>query len=555
MNSQALLRTKTCLPLLLLTLLAACGGGGGGGSGGSTISSLSGTVMDGYITGATVCLDLNNNGKCDGGEPSTTTGANGSYTFNYTTTALSTLNVIATVPVGATDSDNPGTPIASAYQLLAPATQPLVLSPLTTLVSQYVVANPGITATNAASSVVAALGLPSSTNLFQDYVGTNNTAVHNVAKVVNTVVQNSNLGSTPTKDSLNAAVSVAATYTSAATAASSTNIGSLISSATVAAAGANGNLINSAPTPTYTSANLSLFTQLNAIRKNAGAGALVQNSALDTAALNHTNYLINHNLVADAAYLTSAVSGVTPTISGGHYENSSLSAYSGTTPLARTTAAGYSGASVNELISFGAASVTECSASIENSVYHLVALISPFYDLGLAYNAPNSGGSVCDIELGISTASGQYPPSGSFVSYPANAQTGVPPKFYNQAESPVPAADLAFVGHPVVMSLYNQTNKSLLGSDIVVSAFTLTGSSAVASRVLAQSGVGASGITLTVDENISAPGILVLLPTSPLAANTTYTVNFSATVKHITTTGIQDTPVSKTWSFSTGSQN
>jgi uncharacterized protein YkwD len=547
MNAQSMIGTKTFLPLLLLTLLASCGGGGGGGSG-STTSSLSGVVMDGYITGATVCLDLNNNGKCDSGEPSTTTGANGSYTFTYPTTSLSNLNVIASVPVGATDSDHPGTTIATAYQLLAPATQPLVVSPLTTLVSQYMAAS-GVSAQSAASSVVATLSLDSSTNLFSNYLSssnTANTALHNVAQVVNAVVQNSNLGTTPTKASLNAAVSVAATYVSAATV-TNANIGSILSTATVAAAGVTGSLINSAPTPSYTSGNLTLFNQLNAIRQNAGAGAVAQNTTLDTAAANHSNYLINNNLVANAAYLATAVSGVSPTILGGHYEDSSRSGFTGSTPLARTMAAGYLGASVNELISFGSANVTDCSASIENSVYHLIQLISPFYEVGLSYNAPTGSGSVCDIELGVSTASGQYPPSGSWVFYPANGQTGVAPTFYNQAESPVPAADLPLAGHPIVMSLYNQTNKSLLGSDIVVNSFSLTGASAVASRVLAQSGVGASDITLTVDTNISAPGILVLLPTSPLTPNTSYTVNFSATVKGIS--------VAKTWLFTTGSAN
>ncbi len=44
----------------LTMLLSACGGGSS-----NSDSSISGTVIDGYIEGAKVCLDANNNGLCD----------------------------------------------------------------------------------------------------------------------------------------------------------------------------------------------------------------------------------------------------------------------------------------------------------------------------------------------------------------------------------------------------------------------------------------------------------------------------------------------------------
>lgn len=85
-------------------------------------------------------------------------------------------------------------------------------------------------------------------------------------------------------------------------------------------------------------------------------------------------------------------------------------------------------------------------------------------------------------------------------------------------------------------------------SDIVLNTFTLDSlGSPVSARVLAQSGVLSSGATLTTDANISRPGILVLLPTAPLSANTLYTVTFSASVKGVA--------VTKTWSFTTGNMN
>lgn len=553
MSSQLMLGIKRALFMVTLSLLAACSGGGGSSSSATTPSanttSISGTVMDGYIFGATVCLDLNGNGICDANEPTTISGTNGSYSFAVSPgTNLSNLNVIAQVNVGAIDSDNPGTRVASPFQLLAPATQPLVVSPLTTLVSQYMAANPGLSAQGAATQVVTVLGLPTTANLFEDYVADSNTALQNVAQLVNAVIQNSNLGTAPTQASLKIAIDVAAAYATTAYTATG-SISNLLNTATVAAASATGSIISNIPPPSDSSQdNLALFTQLNSIRQASGAGMVVQSPDLDTAASNHANYLVNNNLVTDVTYLNSTVDGIL----GGHYEDSGTPGYTGSTPQARATTAGYelgTTGTVSELLSFGAASGTACGASIEDSVYHLVQLISPFVEMGLSFNGGSGSGPVCDIELGISSSeSGQLPASGNWVSYPSDGQTNVAPKFYNQAESPVPAPDLQFAGHPIVISMYNQSNPSLNVTDIILDTFTLTsGGTPVSTRVLAQSGVTTIGTALTADANISGPGILVLLPTSPLNANTVYTVTFSATVKGVA--------VRKSWSFKTGSMN
>ncbi len=44
--------------------------------------SFGGIVVDGYISGATVCLDLNSNDLCDNSEPSTTSDENGIFSFS-----------------------------------------------------------------------------------------------------------------------------------------------------------------------------------------------------------------------------------------------------------------------------------------------------------------------------------------------------------------------------------------------------------------------------------------------------------------------------------------
>lgn len=304
-------------------------------------------------------------------------------------------------------------------------------------------------------------------------------------------------------------------------------------------------------------------TELNTIRQNAGAGALTQNLLLDAAAASHANYLVNNGLV-NPAYLTSIHSGIL----GGHWEDpdpaTQLPGYTGSTPEARATAAGYSVGSVSENLSIGATTSTDCTASIENSVYHLIQFISPFSDMGLSFNAGGAGGSVCAIELGVSgTGSARFPAAGSWVSYPANAQTNVAPRFYNRAESPSPASDLDGVGHPIAFSLYNNADSlALAAADIVLHTFTLettSGPVAVPARILAQPGVTTDGTALTSDSNILKPGFLVLLPESPLVQNTNYTVTFSATATVTVMVNGVSTPtpvnVDKSWTFTTGALN
>jgi hypothetical protein len=304
-------------------------------------------------------------------------------------------------------------------------------------------------------------------------------------------------------------------------------------------------IVTSVPAATYTSTdNTAISNQITSIRQGIGAGLLPQNTPLDKAANNHANFLVNNNLV-NAAYLTSSYGGIL----GGHYENSTLPGYTGTSPQARATAAGYAG-TVTELMTFGAASGTDCMASLDDSVYHLIDLISPFIDLGIEFNAGNVSGSVCAIELGVgSTTLGQLPAAGSLVFYPDAGQVNIPPTFYNQAEVPVPAPDLPSSGHPVVVSLYTLATPSLNGSDIVIHTFSITpsGGAALGVRVLVNTGVTSDGPTLTVDNVIPGAGFVVLLPTAPLVANTLYNLSFTATIK--------GQVVSKTWSFTTGIAN
>ena len=293
-------------------------------------------------------------------------------------------------------------------------------------------------------------------------------------------------------------------------------------------------------------ANGSAFDLINQIRSGAGAGKLMQSSALDLAAKSHTGYFMqNSNL--DGAYIGATHEGVL----GGHYEDPANLGFYGKTAQERATKAGYAG-KARELISFGAANSVDCIESLENSVYHLAQIISPLYvDVGISFESSSAGGTVCSIELGLpGTTLGQLPAAGSVAIYPYAGQTAVAPTFYNRAEAPIPAPDLNSAGHPVAVSLYSMAAPALVGSDIVINEFsmkTVNGGTPVAVRVLAKSGVTSNmpgGPALSTDDAIADAGVVFLLPTAPLAVNTTYKVTFAATLK--------GTAVTKDWSFTTG---
>jgi len=120
---------RIAIALTSLGLLAACGGGGGNGMAARVIS---GTVIDGYIEGATVCLDVNSNLICDPGEPSSKTDKDGFYSIAYSG-SLDGLLVLAVVPVGAIDSELGE--IKQAFDLMSPAENALTVTPITTLVA------------------------------------------------------------------------------------------------------------------------------------------------------------------------------------------------------------------------------------------------------------------------------------------------------------------------------------------------------------------------------------------------------------------------------------
>lgn len=162
-------------------------------------SSLTGKAADGYLASAKVCLDLNGNRKCDNGEPSATTGPDGDFTINASTSDVNSATILVEVIAGVTeDKDNPGVKVTKAYSMSAPAGYKFV-SPITTLV-QAEVEKSGGSVSNAEAVLKARLG--TEIDFEDDYVAGQSDAeksadfqaqykkLHQVAQVVATIIRN-----------------------------------------------------------------------------------------------------------------------------------------------------------------------------------------------------------------------------------------------------------------------------------------------------------------------------------------------------------------------------
>jgi hypothetical protein len=166
------------LTLGLVAALAGCGGGAGGDDsedrggddgGPATVEriSFSGLVADGYLDGATVCLDINVNKICDDGEPSTTSSTGGVFEItDATQEQRDTYPLLVEVVVGTTiDEDNEGVVLTKPLTLTAPVGYSFV-SPLSTMVQNEV--EGGATSSAAEQAVQEKLG--TTLSLDEDYI-------------------------------------------------------------------------------------------------------------------------------------------------------------------------------------------------------------------------------------------------------------------------------------------------------------------------------------------------------------------------------------------------
>jgi hypothetical protein len=126
------------------------------------------TTVASTYAGATVCVDLNANGQCDQGEPSTTSKSDGTFLLGIPA-ADTGKNLVAMIPTTATNNGAPVTQRmalrVNSGQIAAATVSPLApvsiaVTPLSTELSRMV-ENDGMTFTSAAAALAQRLGVSS----------------------------------------------------------------------------------------------------------------------------------------------------------------------------------------------------------------------------------------------------------------------------------------------------------------------------------------------------------------------------------------------------------
>ncbi|MGZ8357465.1 MAG: hypothetical protein ACXWVF_12685, partial [Telluria sp.] len=174
MSNAVIYPKRTSLAVAVAFALSGCGGGGSSPApvtpppappvtpAPPQTTSLNGVVVDGYISGATIFIDTNNNYIIDAGESSATTDASGRYALTFTGSAAD-LNGKRLRMTGGTDTSTQQ-PFTHAMSALVSdvATKPFVpVSPLSTIVDAMVASGavPGIA--QAREALAKVLGLSS----------------------------------------------------------------------------------------------------------------------------------------------------------------------------------------------------------------------------------------------------------------------------------------------------------------------------------------------------------------------------------------------------------
>ncbi|MDA8414548.1 MAG: hypothetical protein M0023_12290 [Desulfobacteraceae bacterium] len=166
----------TIAALLTVGLIAGCGGSG---STPASSAAVSGKVADGYLVGATVFMDKNNNYQLDAGEPHTTTDANGAYTLmNVDPADVGKYPIVAMAIKGQTTDLETG-PVSDSYVLSMPAAAVFgthssnFISPMSTLIREKmspIPNRPAMTLTEAMAQLRNQMNLPAGIDMMADYV-------------------------------------------------------------------------------------------------------------------------------------------------------------------------------------------------------------------------------------------------------------------------------------------------------------------------------------------------------------------------------------------------
>ncbi len=175
------MKSKIILAMVAVgVLLTGCGGGGASND---NVTTVTGKVIDGYLVGAKVCIDQNQNNLCDAGELSTTTTSGGEYSFDIFSSNKDKYPIVAEILTSTIDEDD-GLTVAKPYNLIAPAGM-YNITPITDMIFHQIKNNN--TSLEIAKTEISTMLNMDKEILTDDYV-LNPTAtmnsLHDIAKVI-----------------------------------------------------------------------------------------------------------------------------------------------------------------------------------------------------------------------------------------------------------------------------------------------------------------------------------------------------------------------------------
>jgi|GEM_PF-721439 len=238
------------------------------------------------------------------------------------------------------------------------------------------------------------------------------------------------------------------------------------------------------------------LTEVNRTRQLVGLPTVVINAQLNQAAQAH------------ADYLQANVNGIS------HDETPGLPGFTGATPSARLSAAGYAYSAMNEVISGGDTSGQKAVQGLVQAIYHRFGILAPAVaEVGIGQGAALGKFPNVVIEFGATFANAVTMPQGWLGTYPVDGQTGVVRDFLSDTESPDPVASQNRVGYPV--SIHAAANDTLL-----VTSFTL--------KPVGGAPVQVQLLNYPADAHVPASAAAIV-PLSVLDYGTAYQADFSGT--------------------------
>jgi uncharacterized protein YkwD len=285
--------------------------------------------------------------------------------------------------------------------------------------------------------------------------------------------------------------------------------------------------------PTYVAASQQMraFNALAAFRTSLNLGPVNQNTKIDMAAQNHSDYVALNN------------GGATP-----HDEVAGKPGFTGVTVADRLVSAGYATTTAGEVIGWTGANAdaAEVIEGLSATVYHRVLMMTQQWtDVGIAPPVNSDVGRPAYIDFGYQTTKQNV--AGDYVGvYPANGQTAI--GLTHAPESPNPFTDLdgtaasfcAKTSFPISLTTEQSTK-------LAVTTFTVTqdGQSTPIDVRLVTGSTDTSGL---LPQNSA-----FIVGKVPFKPSTKYNVSFTGTATGSATGGVL--AINKIWSFTTAAQD